>query len=63
MRQEKLRQEVIRRWEGQLLADFVEKVGIQTGWNSDAASLIEGGSAVRCILRAFSGSLGHLRLW
>jgi hypothetical protein len=44
-------------------ADCVDKVGIQTGWGSDAACLVEVRTVVRCILRAFSGSLDHLRPW
>jgi hypothetical protein len=43
------------------LADFVDKVGIQTSWDSDAACLVDVWTVVRCILRAFSGSLGHMR--
>jgi hypothetical protein len=45
------------------MADFVEKVGIQTGWDGDAACLVEVRTVLKCILRAFSGSLGHLRPW
>jgi hypothetical protein len=48
--------------EGQVLADCVEKVGIQAGWDSAEACFIEVRSEVRCALRTFSGSLGHLRL-
>jgi IS5 family transposase len=47
--------------EGRLLADFVEKVGIQTGWGSDEGCFVEVEPEVRCALRVFSGSLGHLR--
>jgi len=46
--------------ERRLLADCVDKVGIQRGWDSDAACLVEAKTVVRCILRTFSGSLGHL---
>src|SRR3712207_5702206 len=44
-------------------ADCVDKVGIQTGWDSDEACAVEVTTGVKCILRAFSGSFGHLRPW
>jgi hypothetical protein len=46
-----------------LLADCVEKACIRTGWDSDAACLVEVRTVVRCILRTFSGSLDHMRPW
>ena len=42
------------------MADCVEKVGVQTSWDSDEACPVEVGSEVRCAFQTFSGSLGHL---
>jgi len=38
------------------IADFVERVGIEMGWDSDAAYLVEVRTVVRCAFRIFSGS-------
>jgi hypothetical protein len=38
------------------IADFVEGVGIEMGWDSDAAYLVEVRTVVRCAFRIFSGS-------
>ena len=44
--------------EGLLLADCIERVGVQTGWDTDEARLVEVGSAARRLSTAIVRTKG-----